>query len=197
MIEKWDDEIKADARRFCSNCGAELVAGARFCAKCGQAVGVPIRPAPAAQAVAATPAAATAPAVAPPAASMGNVSTIITIAGIAWIGVGLLDGYLAYVQWSLLPYAAGDLAGQLQTNALLNAGSALVTLFFAAWILSSPTRGRVFGSFVWGALSVLLVLGQLAGNPNIAWVIPVSGLLAAVAAALSFVAQRQMPSTSA
>jgi len=113
------------------------------------------------------------------------------MAGLAWIAVALVGGYLAYLQWTFSPYAGGSEAS-LQSFALINAVAAVVTLIFGALLLVGPTRGRLTGSIVWGALSVAGGVLQMAGGAT-HWTIFLATAGAAVAAVLAWAARSNAP----
>jgi hypothetical protein len=193
VIEAWDDELKGKgegAPRFCQQCGVARPDGAHFCPNCGR--GFDRSPtaagAPGVGAASVAPVATAAP-IAEAATSRPELA--LTLAGLAWISVALVGGYLAYLQWTFSPYA-GASAASLQGFALINAVAAVVTLVFGALLLTAPTRGRLTSSIVWGVLSVFGGAVQMAGGAT-HWTIFVGTAGAAVAAVLAWVARAADP----
>lgn len=191
MIEAWDEDLEAKREaaepRFCQQCGTARPEGARFCPSCGRPF--------ADRAAQAAPPTSLAPVTTPAAATMAPAAArtdlAVTLAGVAWMGVALVGGYLAYLQWTFSPYAGAGEAS-LQSFALVNTAAAVVTLVFAALLLAAPSRGRLTASIVWGVLSVAGGVIQMAGGAT-HWTIFVGTAGAAVAAVLAWVARNQHP----
>lgn len=195
MIEAWDDELKRKAEavqpRFCQQCGAARPEDARFCPSCGR----PYEPAFAGPTQASNLMPTTPAALPTPPSGLANRTDLAALmAGLAWIVVALVDGYLAYLQWTFAPYA-GVSESSLQGFAAVNAIVAGVTLVFGALLLVGPTRGRLTASIVWGILSVVGGVLQMAGGAT-HWTIFVGTAGAAVAAVLAWVARSNGPATS-
>jgi hypothetical protein len=101
----------------------------------------------------------------------------------------LLAGYLAYQQWTI-----GRLIGspsEYLMAAIGNAGSAIVTAYFAARLLMKPTRGILGTSAVWATLSVAWGIYQIA-NGVTGKVFVLSILAAGAAGVLSLVARQSV-----
>lgn len=134
-----------------------------------------------------------------PPASMRETSTSQSatpalLAGLSWLIAAALSGYLAYQQWSLSQTLAALGLGDegLGGYAAWNAIGGLVTLYFAARLLTRPTRRLLDASAAWAVLSVLggvLQLASGAGND----VFAIATIAAAAAGVLSFVARQAIP----
>jgi hypothetical protein len=138
----------------------------------------------------------------------------VTIAGLVWIAIALVDGYLAYEQWTsaqlIRTLSVTDLgqqtlglsgvtsgtAGNLELYAIVNAVVAGITLLFGCLLFVSPTRGRLDGSVAWGLLSVVGGVLQIATGTT-HWAIFVGTAGAALAAILSRLAWREMADAKA
>lgn len=149
---------------FCAQCGAGRPAGAEFCPRCGR----------------------------PYASTDGRPVTspsnnVATAAAIAWLISAALTGYLAYQQWTV--YQALELAGmdpgEWGATAAWNAFSCLVTLYFGARILLSPSRSLLTWSVVWAAITVVGGVAQFGSGVGDIFALAV--ISAGIAGVLSYV----------
>jgi hypothetical protein len=106
--------------------------------------------------------------------------------GVAWVGSGVLTGWLALTQ---LGYAS--VLPALQGYALWNGIAAVITLFFAARLFTGPSRGALSASVAWGVISVFFCGVQVAGGATNELFIG-SIVLAGAAGVLSFVARNDL-----
>jgi len=163
------------ATEFCPQCGNPRVGALRFCRQCQfdfdtvpPAAG-PVR----------------SPLVPQPVPAATNVPML---AGLAWLLGAALTGYLAYQQWSLgSTFGSAD----YQATAAWNAFTALVTLYFGARLIASPSRRLLDWSAAWAILSVASGVVQIATAGLVGDVFVMSVIAAAVAGVLSFVGRQQ------
>lgn len=139
-----------NAQGYCPSCGAVRPPGAAFCASCGRRFETD-SPTISPQAVAGSPATLSTPAAA-------SSASPALMAGVAWIVAAALTGYLAYQQWSIGSFLGSS---DLQTTAAWNAFACVVTLYFAAKLITAPSRKLLDRSAAWAVLSVLLGLVQI------------------------------------
>ena len=165
-------ETVGSTPRFCPSCGTPRSGTLRFCAGCG--ADLDEGPTPAAT----------------PALADRAGSNVARYAGIAWILSAALIGYLALIQ---LGYVGSIFdTGQFQELAIWNGLTALITLYFAARLLMSPTTKILFNSIAWAALTVVWGAYQISqGVTHDAYIGAI--VAAAVAGVLSFVARQAMP----
>lgn len=156
---------------YCPRCGTARPAEAAFCGVCGQAFDA--SPAPV---IGTPPMASTTPAL---------------LAGLAWLVAAALGAYLAYQQWTVAQLLADS---DLQVTAAWNALAAIVTLYFGARIIASPSRSLLNNSAAWAALSVLL--GVVQATSGVADIFVWAIIAAAAAGVLSFVARESVPATA-
>ena len=133
---------------FCSRCGAALAQGAAFRSTCGQGVG-PTAPLP----------------------TGANAPSAAMLAGVAWLVGAAADAYLAYLQAdsARILTSLGQSSGDLGTFALVNGVVAGITAVFGAVLLVSSTYGRLTASLVWGVLSVVGTVLQVARPTGRSW----------------------------
>ena len=183
------------ATEFCPHCGAPRVEWAKFCGKCGNAYeGPPRNEAPTTPASRPAMTHIAALAVAPVEPERSNDNPAASFAGIAWIICAALTGYLALLQYGTAQnlQSIGLNAGNLQTYAIWNGVSAVLTIYFGVRLLQRPSRGFLDASTVWGVLSVLvgvLQIGSGATNDIFLGSIAAAG----VAGVLSYAARSSAP----
>lgn len=192
MNESWDDERKkqpAANRGFCPHCGTQRTGDDRFCRSCGRELDAPAAAAGPRPGVA--PSSATATQSTAPLSATPGAGSAATIGGLAWIGVAFVSAYLAYLQYQAADYLAfvGTPDASLDTYAIVNVVTAVITLIFAALLISGPTRGRLTASVVWAAISLVSGVVQIAGGAT-HWTMFASVALALVAGVLSYVARQ-------
>ena len=154
---------------YCSSCGAARPPGAQFCPSCGRAYDG-----------AGTPAAA----------ESSTARQTAMFGGIAWLGSAAMIAYLGLLQ---LGYVGSVIdAGDLQATAIWNLVTAALTLFFAARLLTSPTRGILGTSAAWAALTAIWGAFQIA-NGVTHWAYIGATVAALAAGILSLVARSSMP----
>jgi hypothetical protein len=149
---------------FCPSCGIRRLGGFRFCRSCGfdfdvsapQAPGAPpfATKGPSAGPTAAPPL----PAAPSPTPAAGQRNDLATFAGIAWLAAAAATAFLAFLQWDVSRTLAGvGVADEgLAGYAIANAVGALLTAFFGARCLRSPTRGFLGTSAAFAVLNVRL-----------------------------------------
>ena len=154
---------------YCSGCGAPRPTGAQFCPTCGRAFD------------GASPAAS---------AEAFNARLVAMFGGIAWLVSAAMIAYLGLLQ---LGYVGTIIdPGGLQATAIWNLVTAALTLYFAARLLTSPTRGILGTSAAWAALAVIWDGYQIA-NGVTHWAYIGATVAALVAGVLSLVARSSMP----
>jgi hypothetical protein len=185
---------------FCPDCGKPRT-GERFCANCGKdfwrrASGVTGLSGRATSAPPAPPP-VTAPTTSPPS---DNAKTLSTLSGIGYLVGAAAVGYLAYLQLD-----AGNLINQLGLEssgyrssdfygyAVLNGISAAITVYFAIRLLVTPTRGRLMGAAVWGAINLVWGIIQLSNTPGANAAFLIATVAFGLAGAVAFAAWSQTP----
>lgn len=165
---------------FCPNCGSPRLPGARFCSACGHALDADGAPPPSSGPT-------------PPTATNAAGNTAL-LAGLSWLVAAALTGYLAYQQWSLSRELSALGLGDegLGAYAGWNAIAAVITLFFGARLLTTPTRRLLDASAAWAVLSVIGGVLQIASSGSND-VFALGTIAAAVAGVLSFVGRQAFP----
>jgi hypothetical protein len=180
------------APAFCPQCGTKRHGTLRYCASCGNDLGVAGESSGAA--LDSRRQTATEPTPPATAGSVDRSATISLIAGLAWIGAGVCFGYLAFLQLQYAPILGGQ-ADQLRGLALGNGIGAAITLFFGARLILGASRSTLMGSAVWAGLGVAYGAWQI--SQSLTHEIFLLGtLLTGVAGVLGFVAAQSAPKTT-
>jgi hypothetical protein len=181
---------------FCPRCGTQRTGSFRFCRSCGldfdTATGAESRgvvlPSESYRApISGQPVPSPAPAAA-------EQNTVALLAGVLWLAAAAVTAFLAFQQWE----AGNALTGiglsdeGLVASAAWNGVSALLTAYFGARCLRSPTKGFLGTSTAWGVLNVAWGVYQVANGAtySLFYLIIVASALAGI---LSFAARDTAP----
>ncbi len=181
---------------FCPSCGTRRLGSFRFCRSCGFDFDMSASHAPGGPPLA-TAAGATGPTSAPPpparaapATVAGPRNDLAIFAGVAWLAAAAATAFLAFLQWDVSRTLAGaGFADQgISAYAIANAVGALLTAYFGARCLRSPTRGLLGTSTAFAVLNVAWGVIQVANGAS-HWLFYVTIVAAALAGVLSLVAR--------
>jgi len=131
---------------ICSNCGAEIASGKKFCTKCGTPVGATAETSPAKASAASAPAPAATP-TASPAQVQGNPEIISTG---AYVGQALLQlipvvGLVVYILWAC--GLCKSISRRNYAKATLILWAVGLVLGIIITIIVSVTAGSIFSSY--------------------------------------------------